>query len=197
MRTLECAVALFSLVLASAPAPGEPPPPGPTTAAAPQHVVIPSLPGQRNLEGTVTPSGALPTDSEGYARTTTYGADQPIPGTSPGGAKSAQGSPAPVVPPLPPPPPVGPAPTGKAVATGANVANIRGTLKAIDPGKSATVNVKGTGRDVTYTLAPGATVPADLKPGESVRVRVQLAEKGKVADRIERLGPPTPATPKK
>jgi hypothetical protein len=89
--------------------------------------------------------------------------------------------------------PVGPAPTGKAVATGANYINIRGSVVAIDAGKSVTIKLLKTGTENTYTLAPGAKVAADLKPGQQVRVRVLAAEKGKVADRVEVVPAPTPA----
>jgi hypothetical protein len=85
--------------------------------------------------------------------------------------------------------PVGVAPTGKAVTTGANYAHVNGVVTSISAGKSVTVKVKGTGANVTYTFASGAVVPADLKPGEAVRVRLQVAEKGKVADRVERATP--------
>ena len=78
------------------------------------------------------------------------------------------------------------------VVTGANVLNIRGTVKAIEPGKSVTVTVRGTGSDVTYTLKEGASVPRGLKAGDSVRVRVLAAEKGKVADKVEIVPPATP-----
>jgi hypothetical protein len=163
-------------------------------------VTVPSLPGQPNQERTVTPSGALATDSEGYAITNRLdGSGQlpsgtPAPGAPPAGAAGPKGNAK-----AAPNPntaaaniPVGPAPTGPAVVTGANIVRIRGTLKAVDPGKSVTVKVRGTGRDVTYTLKSGASVPAGLKPGDSVRVTVLAAEKGKVADEVEILPPATP-----
>ena len=36
-------------------------------------------------------------------------------------------------------------------------------------------------------LADGATIPKDLAPGDSVKVRVLATEKGRVTDRVERL----------
>jgi hypothetical protein len=76
------------------------------------------------------------------------------------------------------------------VATGVNVAHIRGIVKAYVAGKSLTMTVRGTGKDVTYTLKNGAAVPAGLKSGDAVRIRVLVAEMGKVADGVEILAKP-------
>lgn len=201
MRYAASTLLLAVLVLAAAPAANGQAPVVPT--APPQHVTVPSLPGQPNREATVTPSGALATDSEGYAVTNRLDASGQLPtgtpppaGAAPQGtaaSRKAKGAPASVQP--VPNVPAGPAPTGPAVVTGANVANIRGTVKAIDPGKTLTMTVRGSGRDVTYTLKSGASVPPGLKAGDSVRVRVQTAEKGKIVDRVEVVPPATPSSP--
>lgn len=203
MRIAASITLLAGLALAAAPAAIAQAPAAPT--APPQHVTVPSLPGQPNQQGTVTPSGALPTDSEGYAITNRLDAS----GQLPSGTPAAGPAPAGAAPQGPKPKgneaattnpntaaaniPVGPAPTGPAVATGANIVHIRGTVKAIDAGKTLTMTVRGTGRDVTYTLKSGASVPPGLKAGDSVRVRVQAAEKGKIVDRVEIVPPAKPA----
>jgi hypothetical protein len=76
------------------------------------------------------------------------------------------------------------------VATGQNVARIRGVVKTYEAGKSLTMTVRGTGRNVTYRLKAGATVPTGLKAGDAVRIRVLTAEKGNVADVVEILSKP-------
>ena len=173
----------------AAPAGGPLPTPMPTTAAASQHVTAPSLPGQPNREGVVQPGGGLRTDEYGNVT-------QPI-----GGASTAPTPANPGRPPVAVKPraaaagPVavgtaGPAPTGPGVETGPNVAHIRGVVKAYEAGKSLTMTVRGTGRDVTYRLKAGATVPPGLKPGDAVRIRALAAEKGKVIDGVEVLPKP-------
>src|SRR5450432_2121799 len=140
----------------------------PAPTPPPQSVVVPSLPDQQNKQETVKPSGALQTDADGNL-ITSRSTDQPAPGgtSSTGrasGAKAAApgGSTAPL--------PVGPAPTEKGVTTGANYFNVRGVVQTIDPGKSVTVKILRTGAKVTYTLAEKASMPAGLKPGETVSV---------------------------
>ena len=83
------------------------------------------------------------------------------------------------------------------MATGANYVTVRGTLVALEDGKSVTIKLQKTGTKNTYTLAPGATVGKGVAPGQLVRVRVLAAEKGKVADKVEVVPPPTPAPAKK
>jgi hypothetical protein len=161
----------------------------PTIKAAQQHVTAPSLPGDKNREGVVQPGGGLKTDEYGNLTQSIGGASTaPTPGsaTKP---PSAAGPKAPAAGPVPANS-AGPAPVGPAVATGANVAHIRGVVKAYEAGKSLTMTVRGTGKDVTYTLKTGATVPPGLKAGDAVRIRVLVAEKGKVADGVEVLSKP-------
>jgi hypothetical protein len=164
-------------------------------------VTAPSLPGQPNKEGTVKPDGGMPMDSEGYAITKRYDpnaqAPKPAAGTAPASAAAPGAAPAgKAAPAAVPSIPIGPAPTGKGVATGTNTVTIRGTLVALEDGKSVTIKLQKTGTKNTYTLAPGATVATDAKPGQLVRVRVLAAQKGKVADRVE-IVTPTPAPAKK
>lgn len=141
----------------------------------------------------------MPMDSEGYAITKRYdpsatppqGAPQAAPQAGSKPAPAAAGAPAAA--PAAPNIPIGPAPTGKATATGANYVTVRGTLVGLEAGKSVTIKLQKTGTENTYTLAEGAAVGADLKPGQLVRVRVLAAKKGKVADRVELVPPPKPS----
>lgn len=200
MRTLRLRAAFFSLVLGAGAAGAEPPAtPTPNPQSAPQHVTVPSLPGEKNEEGTVRPEGGMPMDSEGYAVTKRYAPNAPKAKASPAPAAAGKAAPAPAsgksAPAAAAEIPVGPAPTGKMAITGENTINVRGTLVSVDPGKSVTIKLQKTGVENTYTLAPGAAVPEGLEPGKDVRVRVQAMRKGKVADRVE-VVVPTPA-PKK
>ncbi|KAA0256282.1 hypothetical protein FBQ97_05545 [Acidobacteria bacterium ACD] len=188
-------LASSSLVLLGAvPAVADPPPPTPppTVVSAPQHVTVPGLPGQKNKEGTVKLGGEIQTDAVGNIVTQPMSAEGPkgTPAPAPAGKQPATGAPAQGGTAAVPAVPVGPAPAGPAVATGKNVVAIRGVVTAIDPGKSITVKVQRTGKDVTYTLAPKAEVEAGTKVGDSVKVRILAAEKGKVADKVELLPPP-------
>ena len=202
MRVARLPAAFFSLVFVAAGQAAADPPatPAPKPESAPQHVTAPSLPGQPNKQGTVTPEGGMPMDSEGYAVTKRYDpgatpakAGAPAGSKAAGAPQAAAGAPAGAAtgPGVVPSVPIGPAPTGKAVATGANLINIRGSLVSIDPGKTVTIKLLKTGTENTYTLVAGAKVAADLKPGQQVRVRVLAAEKGKVADRVELVPAPT------
>lgn len=196
MRAARLSIGFVSLVLGMVgPAGAEPPAtPAAKPESAPQHVTAPSLPGQPNREGTVKPDGGMPMDREGYAITKTYdpSAPTPKPPTGSGAAPAGKAAPATSA-----SIPIGPAPTGKAMTTGANYVTVRGTLVALEVGKSVTIELQKTGTKNTYTLAPGATVATDAKPGQLVRVRVLAAQKGKVADKVEIVPPPTPAPAKK
>lgn len=192
MRSLRCRAAFFSLVLGAGAAGAEPPAaPTPNPQSAPQHVTAPSLPGEKNKEGTVRPDGGMPMDSEGYAVTKRYDPSAPPAKAAP--APAGKAAPAPAsgasaaaaaaeI-------PVGPAPSGKMAVTGENYINVRGTLVSVDPGKSVTIKLQRTGVANTYALAPGASVPDGLEAGKTVRVRVLAAQKGKVADRVELIAP--------
>lgn len=186
-----------SLLLAAVPAPADPPPPTPmpTAVSAPQHVTVPSLPGQPQKQGTVKLGGEVQTDGVGNVTNQPLSVDAPgstkqaAPSGSKGAAAKApaQGSaPAAAVPSIP----VGPAPSGPATATGANYVSVKGTVTAFEAGKSITVKNQRTGKDVTYTLVPDAAVAAETKVGDTVKVRIRAAEKGKVADRVERVEKP-------
>jgi hypothetical protein len=199
MRAARLPAAFFSLLLSAAGQAGAEPPatPAPKPESAPQHVTAPSLPGQPNKEGTVKPDGGMPMDSEGYAITKRYDPNapgaKPATGAPPASAAAPAGQAAPAAAPNIP---IGSAPTGKAMTTGANYVTVRGTLVAFEDGKSVTIKLQKTGTKNTYTLAPGATIATDAKPGQLVRVRVLAAQKGKVADRVE-IVTPTPAPAKK
>ena len=178
---LSTVVAAAGTVAADQPAPTPPP----------QSVVVPSLPDEQNKQGTVKPSGALQTDADGNLKTSR--SDPPPPGgASSPGAGARQAAPAGSTAPLP----VGPAPTSKGVTTGANYLQLRGFVQTVEAGKSITVKIQRTGATVTYTLAEKASVPKNLKQGELVRVRINALEKGRVADRVERITPtPVPSPP--
>ena len=206
MRVARLSAAFLSLLLSAAGQAGAEPPATPAAKpeSAPQHVTAPSLPGQPNRSGTVKPDAGMPMDSEGYAVTKRY-----EPGSAPAGAAPQAGSKdasqagsttagaASSAPAKVPSIPIGPAPTGKGMATGANYVTIRGTLVALEDGKSVTIKLQKTGTENTYTLAPGATIGKDVAPGKLVRVRVNAAAKGKVAEKVEVVPPPHPAPAKK
>ena len=190
-RPLALAGLAACFVLAPGPASSQNPPPT-APPAAQQHVTVPSLPGERNREGTVRPTGELKTDAYGNL-------NQPI--GPPAAAAPAGSARAPVRngagarpnAPAAAPAPVGtagPAPSAPAVATGQNTARIRGVVTSWEPGTSLTMTVRGTGKDVVYTPKTGATVPEGLKPGDPIRIRVLIAEKGNVFDRVEILPKP-------
>ncbi len=171
MRALLLTAAILSLVPGNAVRAGDevPPTPAATPVSAPQHVTVPSLPGQPNKEGTVKPDGGMPTDSEGYAITKRYDPKRLRPRTASAGPARRSGA-APrgpgreTAPATVPNIPVGPAPTGKAMATGANYVTVRGSLVALEDGKSVTIKLQRTGTKNTYTLAPGATVGEGVSP---------------------------------
>ena len=164
-----------------------PPTPMPTMAVAPQHVTAPSLPGEPNREGVVRPSGTLKTDD--YGNLVQPVGVPPVAGPTASAGKARPKPMAPAAGPVSPDSP-GLAPAGPAVATGPNVARIRGVVKAYEAGKSLTMTVRGTGRDVTYMLKAGTTVPSSLKPGDPVRIRVLTAENGNVVNGVEILPKP-------
>ncbi len=206
MSVARLPAAFLSLLLSAAGQAGAEPPATPAAKpeSAPQHVTAPSLPGQPNKQGVVKPDTGMPTDSEGYAITKRYEPGSAPAGTAPqsgskdaskaGGTTAGAASSAPA---KAPNIPIGPAPTGKGMATGANYVTVRGTLVALEDGKSVTIKLQKTGTENTYTLAPGATIGNDVAPGKLVRVRVNAAAKGKVADKVEIVPPATPAAAKK
>lgn len=159
-------------------------------------MTAPSLPGQENRQGVVKPDGGMPMDSEGYAITKTYepgaAAARGTAQAAPKGTSTAAGAGA-SAPAKVPNIPIGPAPTGKGMATGANYVTVRGSVVALEAGKSVTIRIQRTGTENTYALAPGATVGKGVAPGQLVRVRVLAAEKGKVADKVDVVPPPSPA----
>jgi hypothetical protein len=201
MRAARLSIGFFSLVLGTVGTAGAEPPPTPVAKpeSAPQHVTAPSLPGQPNKQGVVKPDAGMPMDSEGYAITKRYepgaapanATPQPASNAGSAGAGATAGAAA-SAPAKAPNIPIGPAPTGKGVATGTNYVTMRGTLVAIEDGKSVTIKLQKTGKENTYTLAQGATIGKGVSPGQLVRVRVLAAEKGKVADKVTVVPPPSP-----
>ncbi|HSB37404.1 MAG TPA: hypothetical protein VLH41_11030 [Thermoanaerobaculia bacterium] len=181
--------AALVLVFSAAGAAADPPPPTPP----PQSVVVPSLPDQKNKEGTVRPSGSLATDEAGWVKNAP-GAVDPKAGTAAGaGAGTSAAGPG-AYPDVPPPGP-GPAPTGKAVVDAAYL-SVRGVVKAHEAGRSVTI-VDASGKERTVPLAAKAEVYDGLKAGDKVVLRVPLKKPGdgKSADRVEKQKPPK-ATPK-
>lgn len=175
--------------IAPAPATAQAPTPAAQAPAAQQHVTVPSLPGERNREGTVKPSGELKTDAYGNLTQPIGPATTAVPAGSSRPPSKKSASPAGTAAPIPVGT-AGPAPSSPAVATGQNTARIRGVVKTWEPGKSLTMTVRGTGKDVVYTPKAGAAVPEGLKAGDPIRIRVLTAEKGNVFDRVELLPKP-------
>ena len=170
----------FGLATPASAAPADPP------AATEQHVTVPSLPGQPNKDTVVRPSGSLKTDGNGWVVTKPAAGGAP---TAPP-ALSGQLAPARGAPVAAPRPKVGPAPSAPTAATGNSRVTIRGVVEAVSPSRSVTIRRASSGSVVTYALAPGAAVPTGLKPGERVKLRVLALERGRVADRVERLKRP-------
>lgn len=165
------------LCLTTSGAPVDPPP------AAEQHVTVPSLPGQPNKDAVVRPSGSLKTDAAGWVVTKPEAGEKSRPAPRPASAARSAPMNAPM-------PRVGPAPSGPAIVTGNNTMTIRGVVEAISPSQSVTIRRPSSGSVVTYPLAPGAALPAGLKPGDSVKLRVLALEKDRVAERVERVEKP-------
>lgn len=166
----------------------------PVLTPSTMHVTVPGEVGKPAQQGWVKPSGEVKTDEYGNPIQNQGPPNlTPIPGAQPAAPPAKPKKAAPSTGAAAPAPsvsiPVGPAPSGPAVATGANIANIRGVVKALEPGKTLTMTVRGTGKDVTYTLTPNAQIPEGLKAGDPVRIRVQAAEKGKVVDKVEIVKP--------
>lgn len=180
---MRCSAVL--LVLSAAGAAGavsaQQPPPTPP----PQSVVVPSLPGEKNKETTVQPSGALKTDEAGWVKNGP-GAD---PKAGAAGAGGAGRGTAPAGPGVGYPLPPAAGPTGPAVVAAANL-SIRGVVKAYEKGKSITV-LDANGRTKTVPLAEKAEVFEGLKAGDKVVLRVPLGAPadGKTADQVERQKP--------
>jgi len=176
--------AAFVLVFSAAGAAADQPPPTPP----PQSVVVPSLPDQKNKEGTVRPSGSLATDEAGWVKNAP-GAVDPKAGAAEGAGAGASTA-GPVAYPNVPPPGPGPAPTGKAVVDAAYL-SVRGVVKAHKAGVSVTI-VDASGKERTVPLAAKAEVYDGLKAGDKVVLRVPLKKPGdgKSADRVEKQKPP-------
>lgn len=183
--------ALFALLLgALGSAAAEPTPtPRPKQESAPLDVTIPSLPGQPNREATVKPDGELATDAVGNSVTRPMSAETGQP--TPTAAARVTGRPAPPSPAGDADPvhasKAGPVASANGGAAGPSTLEVRAVVTAFQAGRSVTVRIRRTGSPVTYTLAPDAEVPADLKRGDAVRVRVLVAGKGRVTDRVERV----------
>ena len=167
----------------------------------PQTVVAPSLPDEKNKEGTVRPGATVKSDG-GWVQTNVSPIDPNAPKTSSSAAGTATGAPPAVAPgpgigaPAMPPPPA-PGPRGKTVVGAANI-TVRGVVKAYDPGVSVTIT-EANGKDRTVPLAEKAAVYEGIAVGDKAVVRVPLQKPadGKHADRIEKQKPPKAAPPSK
>jgi len=166
--------------------------PAPTPAT--QHVVVPSLPDQKNKEGVVQPTGSMATDSEGYVKNNPAAID-PKAGAAGGGGGARKDVAGPGVAGSLPAPRPAPGPTGPAVVGAANL-SIRGVVKAYEKGVSVTV-LEANGRTRTVPLAEKTEVFEGLRVGDKVVLRIPLGKPadGKTADRVEKQKPPT-APPK-
>lgn len=157
----------------------------------PQTVVVPSLPDQKNKEGTVSPGGAMKSDAGGWVDTSMGQIDPNAP--KPAGAASTSGTSAPAAGPgiagVAPPPPPEPGPRGKTVVEAAYL-TVKGVVKSFEKG-SITVT-EASGKDRTVPLADKAAVYEGLAVGDKVAVRIPLKKPadGKSADRVEKQKPP-------
>jgi hypothetical protein len=165
----------------------------------PQSVVVPSLPDEKNKEGTVRPGATQKTDGGGWVQTNMGPIDPNAPKTGAGapGAPPAAGAPGPGVaaPAMPSPPESGP--KGKAVVDAAAL-TLRGIVKAYEKGVSVTIT-EANGKDRTVLLADKAFVYEGMVPGDKVVVRVPLQKPadGKHADRVEKQKAPKAPPPSK
>ncbi len=158
-----------------------------------QTVVVPSLPDQKNKEGTIQPGGAMKSDAAGNVQTDMGQIDPNAPKTStaapktppPGGTAPGPGI---GVPAMPPPPASGP--PGKTVVAAANL-TLRGVVKAYEKGVSVTIR-EANGKARTVPLADKAFVYEGIVVGDKVTVRIPLEKPadGKSADRVEKQKPP-------
>ncbi|HQQ79240.1 MAG TPA: hypothetical protein PLB01_17965 [Thermoanaerobaculia bacterium] len=162
----------------------------------PQSVVVPSLPDEKNKEGTVRPGATQQTDGGGWVQTNMGQIDPNAPKTgagTPGTPPPAGSAPGPgiVAPAMPSPPESGP--KGKAVVEAANI-TLRGVVKAYEKGVSVTIT-EANGKDRTVPLADKAFVYEGVAPGDKVVVRVPLQKPadGKHADRVEKQKAPKAA----
>jgi hypothetical protein len=166
----------------------------------PQSVVVPSLPDEKNKEGTVRPGATQQTDGGGWVQTNMGQIDPNAPKTAagaPGAQPPAGAAPGPgiVAPSMPPPPEGGP--KGKAVVDAANI-TLRGIVKAYEKGVSITIT-EANGKDRTVLLADKAFVYEGVAVGDRVVVRVPLQKPadGKHADRVDKQKPPKTPPPSK
>ena len=152
----------------------------------PQSVVVPSLPGEKNKETTVQPSGALKTDEAGWVKNGP-GADPKAGAAGAGGATKGT---APAGPGVGFPLPSAAGPAGPAVVGAANL-SIRGVVKAYEKGVSITV-LQPNGRPRTVPLAEKTEVFEGLKVGDKVVLRIPLGKPAdsRSADRVEKQKPP-------
>lgn len=161
---------------------------------ADQHVTAPAPLGQSNKESLVRPGDSLKQAGCGWvlqgepvqrpARATTAartGSFAPAPAESAGGLYAA-----------PPPPPSGPERAGPPLVEAAYL-TLRGTLASSDKGLVTIVDRNGRSRSVP--LARGARVDTGLAAGDLVTVRIPLEDDpaNKLASRVERQKPATPA----
>jgi hypothetical protein len=181
MRT---AAILLVPALFAAPAAAQQAPPTPV----PQNVVVPSLPGEKNKEGVVKPSGALASDSAGWVKNDPAAIDPNAAPPAPAGGAAAAPS-GPGVPRYSALPPPATAPSGKPVINAAYV-SLRGVVKALDKGKSITI-VDASGRERTVPLVPNAELYDGLAVGDRVVLRLPLDKPadGKSADHVEKEKP--------
>ena len=69
---------------------------------------------------------------------------------------------------------------------------VKGRVKAYKPGASIRLALVKSGRLLSYSLAPDAVAPADLKLGEVVNVRIVNRGKARAVDLVERTTPAKP-----
>jgi hypothetical protein len=181
MRSAAAALVALS---AAGTALGQQPPPTP----APQHVVVPSLPDQKNKEGVVQPTNSLATDSEGYVKNNPA-AINPGKSAAAGSERAGKSAAGPGVAGILPAPPPAPGPTGPGIVGAASL-SVRGVVKAWEKGVSITV-LQTNGRERTVPLAEKAEVFKGLAVGDRVVLRIPLGKPadGNSADLVEKQKP--------
>jgi len=184
MRSAAVLLFAVSAAMAGAASAQQPPPTPP-----PQSVVVPALPGEKNKEGTVQPTGSMATDSEGYVKNSATAID-PKAGAAGGSGDTKKSVAGPGVGGSLPPYRPAPGPTGPGIVNEASL-SLHGVVKSYEKGKSITV-VDAKGRTRTVPLSGNAKVFEGIKAGDKVILRIPLGAPadGKTADVVERQKQP-------
>lgn len=169
--------------------------PLPTPEAAEQHVTVPSLPGEPNKEGTVRAGGEIKTDGAGYPinnrQPVVPGASgsAPSPGANAAPGQATTSGPVPRNPNAKSPRGATPSSRNASATAASSTFMVKGKVKAYQPGASIRLALVKSGRFLSYSIAPDAVAPADLRLGEVVNVRIVNRGKARAVDLVERTTP--------